>query len=171
MSARSPSLGESILEKAADAIDAYEAYLAHLHYCDYPDEIPDSLGEANHYTGLDSLSPAEFTERLRDRLSFVLKRTLTATNRPVSMMEAEADRGIIPGVQLYLTQIVGNIAMQRVVEEGWEQVNPHIIQLTNPFENYETLTALWKYATDRRHTTGLNSLDVLAPGYYDKLPD
>lgn len=161
--------GDTILNQAANSIDAYESYLAHLHYCDYPESIPKSTAKTLPYRELSTQTPERFAQLLRDRLSFTLKMTLSATGRPLSLLAAEQQRETIPGIQLYLTNIVGHVALQRVVAEGWGSTNPHLQQLRNPFENEETLVAIWKYANDRRFRTGLESLDVLAPGYYDVL--
>jgi hypothetical protein len=166
---KNTGFGDAILKQAANSIDAYESYLAHLHYCDYPESLPESTSKTLPYRNLSAQTPERFAHLLRDRLSFTLKTTLSATGRPLSLLAAERQRETIPSVQLYLTNIVGHVALQRVMAEGWSATNPHLQQLRNPFENDETLMAVWKYANDRRFKIGLDSLGVLAPGYYDEL--
>lgn len=159
--------GDAILKQAANSIDGYESYLAHLHYCDHPETVPRSSAKTLPYRELSTQTPERFAYLLRERLSYTLKSALSATKRPLSLLAAEQRRETIPSIKLYLTNIVGHVALQRVLDKGWGTVNPHLEQLENPFENEDTLVAIWKYANDRRFKAGLESLDVLAPKYYE----
>ena len=128
----SVSLDDQITARSADSVDAYKAYLFALHYRDYPEPESELAGE---YESLVNKTEQQFVDHIRSRLVFTLSMAIAATRLPSRLSGAELRKDSVPGMQLYLRDIVGTLAMRSAVEEGLVSQNERLTHLINPFHD------------------------------------